>query len=120
MLRIKGEKSTKSVEVALSLGSGGGGGMRGNIMEINLFVFSPEPSCRANTAPGQPPPPRQPPPPGRGSNQIEKIISIQYSYISVAGFRSEAGLLAAVISRDIIKAEAIKVLVSVYECMISV
>ena len=114
MLRIKGEKSTKSVEVALSLGSGGGGGMRGNIMEINLFVFSPEPSCRANTAPGQPPPP------GRGSNQIEKIISIQYSYISVAGFRSEAGLLAAVISRDIIKAEAIKVLVSVYECMISV
>ena len=115
MLRIKGKKSTKSVEVALSLGSGGGGGMRGNnIMEINLFVFSPEPSCRANTAPGQPPPP------GRGSNQIEKIISIQYSYISVAGFRSEAGLLAAVISRDIIKAEAIKVLVSVYECMISV
>ena len=114
MLRIKGEKSTKSVEVALSLGSGGGGGMRGNIMEINLFVFPPEPSCRANTAPGQPPPP------GRGSNQIEKIISIQYSYISVAGFRSEAGLLAAVISRDIIKAEAIKVLVSVYECMISV
>ena len=114
MLRIKGEKSTKSVEVALSLGSGGGGGMRGNIMEINLFVFSPEPSCRANTAPGQPPPP------GRGSNQIEKIISIQYSYISVAGFRSEAGLVAAVISRDIIKAEAIKVLVSVYECMISV
>ena len=115
MLRIKGEKSTKSVEVALSLGSGGGGGMRGiNIMEINLFVSSPEPSCRANTAPGQPPPP------GRGSNQIEKIISIQYSYISVAGFRSEAGLLAAVISRDIIKAEAIKVLVSVYECMISV
>ena len=114
MLRIKGEKSTKSVEVALSLGSGGGGGMRGNIMEINLFVFSPEPSCRANTALGQPPPP------GRGSNQIEKIISIQYSYISVAGFRSEAGLLAAVISRDIIKAEAIKVLVSVYECMISV
>ena len=114
MLRIKGEKSTKSVEVALSLGGGGGGGMHGNIMEINLFVSSPEPSCRANTAPGQPPPP------GRGSNQIEKIISIQYSYISVAGFRSEAGLLAAVISRDIIKAEAIKVLVSVYECMISV
>ena len=114
MLRIKGGKFTKSVEVALSLGSGGGGGMRGNIMEINLFVFSPEPSCRANIAPGQPPPP------GRGSNQIEKIISIQYSYISVAGFRSEAELLAAVISRDIIKAEAIKVLVSVYECMISV
>ena len=77
------------------------------------FLFS-LPSCRANTAPGQPPPP------GRGSNQIEKIISIQYSYISVAGFRSEAELLAGVISRDIIKAEAIKVLVSVYECMISV
>ena len=85
-----------------------------------LFPLAPELQSKYCTYRGQPPPPRQPPPPGRGSNQIEKIISIQYSYISVAGFRSEAELLAAVISRDIIKAEAIKVLVSVYECMISV
>ena len=49
---------------------------RGNIMEINLFVSSQEPSCRANTAPG---PATATRPPGRGSNQIEKIISIQYS-----------------------------------------